>query len=114
MCYPFERSVLLRPSLPLPLEGARSAPVARASGWTKFVELNAAGPLAASGARGVAAAQVSKRQRNEARVTTPLPPKGPEQAEIGEKPLQGPRCTTLGPRRPDVAVGGILRAPVAT
>ena len=72
----------------MPLEGARSAPVARASGWIKFVELNAAGPLAASGARGVAAAQGSKRLRNEARVTTPLPPKGPEQAEIGETPVR--------------------------
>lgn len=64
------------------------------------VELNAAGPLAASGARGVAAAQGSKRPRNEERVTTPLPPKGPEQAEIGD-PLPGPGAGS-GP----VAPGG--------
>ena len=67
-----------------PLEGARSAPVARASGWTLIVGLNAAGPLAASGARGVAAAQGGSSPRNEARVTTPLPPKGLEQAETGD------------------------------
>ena len=103
MFYPFERSVLLRPSPPLPLEGARSAPVARASGWTLIVGLNAAGPLAASGARGVAAAQGSKRLRNEARVTTPLPPKGLEQAETGDRPSHARsgspwRPGPLGPR----------------
>lgn len=90
--------------MPLPLEGARSAPVARASGWTLIVGLNAAGPLAASGARGVAAAQGSKRLRNEARVTTPLPPKGPEQAETGDRPNFFGGAVRAGPRRPGSVV----------
>lgn len=70
---------------PCPLRVAGRAGSA-AAGWTLIVGLNAAGPLAASGARGVAAAQGSKRQRNEARVTNASAPKGPEQAETGDNP----------------------------